>query len=88
MEACSRGRSGLCLKGRGCDRGKLQSGCRAVTGDVKRLGGGFWRLEMRLGLVLGCGHAWGRVRAGVLGGRGVPPPPFKQFPEADPSASH
>ena len=41
------------LEREGCDRGKFQSGCRAVTGDVKRLGGGYWRLEMRLGLVLG-----------------------------------
>ena len=58
--------------------------------------GGYWRLEMRLGLVLGYGDAfgrllavgdavgagvgvceclWGRVRAGALGGRGLPPPP-------------
>ena len=36
-------------------RGQFQSGCRAVTGDVKAVGGGYWRLGMRLGLVLGCG---------------------------------
>ena len=60
--------------------GKFQSGCRAVTGDVKRLGGGYWRLEMRLGAGVGVwGCLWGRVRAGVLGGGGTTPP-FKRFP--------
>ena len=70
------------LEGEGCDWGKFQSGCRAVTGDVKRLGGGYWRLEMRLGLVLGDGNAFG-VESGpeCWGGGGCPPPPpFKQFP--------
>ena len=48
---------------------------------MKRLGGGSWRLEMRLGPVLGYGNAfWGRVRAGVLGGRGTPPPPLQAIP--------
>ena len=57
-----------------CDRGKFHSGCRAVTGDVKRLGGGYWRLEMRLGLVLGYGNAFG-VESGpeCWGGGGNPP---------------
>ena len=37
-----------------------QSSCRVVTGDVKAVGGGgFWRLEMRVGLVLGYGNAFG-----------------------------
>ena len=63
------------LEREGCDRGKFQSGCRAVTGDVKRLGGGYWRLEMRLGLVLGYGNAFG-VESGpeCWGGGGYPPP--------------
>ena len=44
---------------------KFQSGCR---GDVKRLGGGYWRLEMRLG------HAFGiESRPEWWGGRGVTP---------------
>ena len=55
---------------------KFQSSCRAVTGDVKRLGGGHWRLEMRLALVLGSGNAFG-LESGpeCWGGRGAPPPP-------------
>ena len=76
------GTPGLCLKGRGCDRGKLQSGCRAVTGDVKRSGGGYWRLEMRLGLVLGYGDAFGVESGPECWGGGGYPPPFKQFPGA------
>ena len=65
------------LEREGCDRGKFQSGCRAVTGDVKRLGGRLLAVGAGVG---GWECLWGRVRAGVLGGRGVPPPPFKQFP--------
>ena len=63
---------GLCLKGRG-PPGQFQSGCRAVTEDVQAVGGGgFWRLEMRLGAGVGVWEClWGRVRA--VGG-GVPPP--------------
>ena len=60
--------------------GKFQSGCRAVTGDVKRLRGGYWPLEMRLGLVWGYRDAFG-VESGPEcwgGGRGDPPP-FKRF---------
>ena len=77
------------LEGEGVRSGEFQSGCRAVTGDVKRLGGGYWRLEMRLGAGVGVwGCLWGVVRAGVLGGRGVPPPPlFKRFPAAGPLAA-
>ena len=49
--------------------GGCESGC----------GGGFWRLEMRLGLVLGYENAFG-VES-VQWGRGEPPPPpFKRFP--------
>ena len=40
--------------------------------------GGYWRLEMRLGLVLGYGNSFG-VESGQWGG-GSPPPPFKRFP--------
>ena len=60
---------------------KFQSGCRAVTGGVKRLGGGYWRLEMRLGPGLGYGNAFG-VESGpeCWGGGGYPPP----LPEAIP----
>ena len=47
-------------------------------------GGGFWRLEMRLGLVLGYGNAFGVESGQWGGGRGVtPPPPFKRFPAED-----
>ena len=57
--------------------GQSQSGCRAVTwGCESGWGGGFWRLEMRLGLVLGVWECLGgRVRAAVLGGEGGNPPP-------------
>ena len=64
------------LEGEGVRSGKFQSRCRAVTGDVKRLGGGYWRLEMRLALVLGSGNAFGlESGAECWGGRGVTPPP-------------
>ena len=63
------------LEGEGCDRGKFQSGCRAVTGDVQAVG----RRLLAVGNAVGAGVGvweclWGRVRARVLGGRGVPPP--------------
>ena len=58
---------------------KFQSGCRAVTGDVKRWGGGYWRLEMRLGLVWGYRDAFG-VESGPECGGGGGDPPFKRFP--------
>ena len=55
-----------------------------VTGDVKQLGGGYWRLEMRLGLMLGYGNAFGGESGPECwGGRGTPPP-FKRFPGATP----
>ena len=42
------------LEGEGGPSGQSQSGCRAVTGDVKAVGdGGFWRLELRLGAGVG-----------------------------------
>ena len=62
------------LEGEGGPSGQSQSGCRAVTGDVKAVGGdGFWRLEMRLGLVLGYGKASG-VESVQWGGGYRPPP--------------
>ena len=42
---------------------------------MKRLGGGYWRLEMRLGLVLGYGKAFGVDSGPWGGGRGLAPPP-------------
>ena len=62
--------------------GKFQSGCRAVTGDVKRLGGGYCRLEMQLGLVLGYGNAFGVESGPECWGGGVPPPPVETIPSA------
>ena len=52
--------AGLCLKGRGGIEAvpeRLQSGHRGWESGWG--GGGFWRLEMRLGLVLGYGNAFG-----------------------------
>ena len=63
------------LEGGGVRSGEFQSGCRAVTGDVKQLGGGYWRLELRLGLVLGYGNAFGVESVKSGRGRGAPPPP-------------
>ena len=59
--------------------GQSHSGCRAVAGDVKAVGGGgFWRLGMRFGLVLGYGNAFGVEAVQCGRGRGVLPlPPFK-----------
>ena len=51
-----------------------------ITGDVKAVGGGggYWRLEMRLGAGVGVSEwLWGGVRA--VGESGTPPPPrFKR----------
>ena len=57
--------------------GQFQSGCRAVTGDVS-----YWRLDVRLGRVLGYGNAFGvELGADCCGGGGGPHPPhFKRFP--------
>ena len=56
---------------------RLQSGhrgCEAVGGRLLAVGNA-------VGAGVGVWEClWGRVRAGVLGGRGSPPPPFKRFP--------
>ena len=65
---------GLCLKGR-VPSGQSQSGCRAVTGGVKAVGGavtGGWECDG--GLVLGYGNAFRVESVQWGGGRGVPPP--------------
>ena len=63
--------------------GKFQS-CRiAVTGDVKRLGGGYWRLEMRLGRVSGYGNAFGVESGPKRWGGGGYPPPLEAIPWGD-----
>ena len=68
------------LEGEWGPSGQSRSGCRAGTGDMKAVGGGgFSRLEKRLGLVLGYGNAFGVESVQWGGGRGVPPP-FKRFP--------
>ena len=68
------------LEGEGAPSGQSQSGWRAVTGYLKAVGGGgYWRLEMRLGLVLGYGNAFGGKSVQWQGG-GEYPPPFKRFP--------
>ena len=69
------GGGGLCLKGRGANGavpGRLPSGHRGCDSGW---GGGYWRLEMRLGLGLRYGNAFGiNSRPECLGGRGTPPP--------------
>ena len=60
--------------------GKFQSGCRAVAGDVKRLGGGYWRLELRLGLVSGYGNAFGVESGQECWGEGGTPLPPEAIP--------
>ena len=77
------------LEGEGAPSGQSQSGCRAVTGDLKAVGGGgYWRLEMRLGADVGVWEClWGRVSAVGRGEGGNPPPPlFKRFPALPPVA--
>ena len=71
------GGAGLCLKGRGAIGAapeRLQNGHRGCESGLG--GGGFWRLEMRLWLVLGYGNAFG-VGSGLEwgGGKGVTPSP-------------
>ena len=71
---------GLCSKGRGAIGAvpeRLQSGHMGCDGGWG--GGGFWRLEMWLGLVLGCGNAFGVESGQWEGGRGGTPP-FQRFP--------
>ena len=72
---------GLCLKGRGgggigAVPERLQSGRRGCESGWGV--GGYWRLEMRLGLVLGYGNAFGVESGQWGGGRGVSPPPPPQ----------
>ena len=66
---------GLCLKGRGAIwevPERLQSGHRGR----KAVGGRLLAVGNAVGADVGVWEClWGRVRAGVLGGRGVPPPP-------------
>ena len=46
----------------------------------KRLGGGYWRLGMPLGLMLGCGNPF-RAECGLESSwGGGAPPPFKRSP--------
>ena len=67
------GWAGLCLKGTGANGAvpeRLPSGHRGCDSGS---GGGYWRLERRLGLVLRYGNAFGAdSRPEVFGG---PPPP-------------
>ena len=68
--------AGLCLKGRGAIGGipeRVQSGHRA-------LGGGYWRLEMRLGPVLGYGTAFGVESGPECWEGGGSSPLLKRFP--------
>ena len=65
------GKRGIFLKGRGL-WGQFQSSYR---GTVKRLGGGYWRLEERPGLVLRYNAAFG-VESWPKSWR-HPPPPFQ-----------
>ena len=71
---------GLCLKGRGAIGAvpeRLQSGHRRCESGW---GGGYWRLEMRLGLVLGYGNAFGVKLVQWGRGEGVPPPSSDSLP--------
>ena len=67
-------------EGAGVRSGKFQSGCRAAAGDVKRLGGGYWRLEMRWLGRRGMGIPLGSSQGRSVGGEGVIPPSLKRFP--------
>ena len=46
---------------------------------MKAIAGGYWRLEMRLGLVWGHGNAFG-VESGPQSCGGLPPSPVKRVP--------
>ena len=54
-----------------------QSGYRGLR---KRLGGGYWRLEMRLELALGYGNAFGAGSGPERLEGGGTPPPFQTIP--------
>ena len=72
---------GLCralLEGEGGPSGQSQSGCRAVTGDVKAVVGGGavtggW--ECGWGWCWGMGMPLGQSQCNGKGGGGLPPPP-------------
>ena len=68
---------GVLLEGEGGRWGPLPSGYGAVT-VRKRLGGGYRRLEMRLGLVLGYGNAFGVASGPEC--YGVLPTPLQAIP--------
>ena len=51
--------AGLRLKGRGGIQGSSRAVAERYVKAVVVVGGGYWRLEMRLGRVLGYGNAFG-----------------------------
>ena len=79
--------SRLCLKGRAANGAvpeRLRSGHRGC--DSGWGGGGYWRLEMRLGAGVGVREClWGRVKAGSVAGSAPPPPSLQAIPCPPPS---
>ena len=74
--------AGAILEGEGGERGSSRSVAERSQGMPQRLG----RRLLAVGNAVGAGVGvweclWGRLKAGVFGGRGYPPsPPFKLFP--------
>ena len=61
---------------------RLESGHRGCASSWG--GGGYWRLEMRLGLALGDGNGFGGESGPDWGAGGVTPlPPLKRFPAGE-----
>ena len=76
---------GLCLKRRGANGAVPER----LPRDATAVGGGGGGRLLVVGNAVGAGVGvwecvWGRVKAGVLGGEGVPPPPLKRFPATTP----
>ena len=70
----------LRLKGRGANGAVPERLPRGHSGWDSGRGGGYWQLEMRLGLVLGYGNAFGVESRPECWREGGYPPLFKRIP--------
>ena len=77
---------GLCLKGRGGDRGSSRAVAERLTAVVGGAVTGGWKCGW--GWCCGWKSLWGRVRAGVLGGEGGTPLPLQVIPCAGGGGGH
>ena len=71
---------GLCLRGERVERGRSERMPSGHRGCDSGRGGGYWRLEMRLGLLLRYGNAFGVEARPECWGEPPPPPSSDSLP--------